>query len=148
MSAHKCIRTHLASWHLFQCLCRSKSMDFFLPVVIAWVSRNMVPANSHYSMLFCHDQHPDRCWLLDYVWPIIRNPESDPNDIHDACSHHTTRLLYVTGTEGSLNADILKYNADILSTTLKLWGKLDELWVESTLFHLFLLYLFILSDKT
>ena len=54
-------------------------------------------------------------------------------------------ILY---TVGSLNADILRYNADIISATLKLWGKLDEnvSWV--TLFHLFLLYLFILSDKT
>ena len=29
-------------------------------------------------------------------------------------------------TVGSLNADILRYNADIISATLKLWGKLDE----------------------
>ena len=29
-------------------------------------------------------------------------------------------------TVGSLNADILSYNADNLSITLKLWGKLDE----------------------
>ena len=29
-------------------------------------------------------------------------------------------------TVGSLNADILRYNADNLSITLKLWGKLDE----------------------
>ena len=29
-------------------------------------------------------------------------------------------------TVGSLNTDILRYNVDIPSTTLKLWGKLDE----------------------
>ena len=29
-------------------------------------------------------------------------------------------------TVGSLNANILRYNADIISATLKLWGKLDE----------------------
>ena len=29
-------------------------------------------------------------------------------------------------TVGSLNADILRYNADNLSITLKLWGKLDD----------------------
>ena len=27
---------------------------------------------------------------------------------------------------GSLNADILRYNADIISATLMIWGKLDE----------------------
>ena len=31
-----------------------------------------------------------------------------------------------TRTVGSLNAEFLRYNADIISTTLKLWGKLDE----------------------
>ena len=49
---------------------------------------------------------------------------------------------------GSLKADVLRCNADILSATLKLLGKLDEnvSWVNT--FRLFLLYLIILSDKT
>ena len=42
--------------------------------------------------------------------------------------------VIVIRTVGSLNADILRYNADILSTTLKLWGKLDESvsWVNTS----------------
>ena len=43
------------------------------------------------------------------------------------CTSRTGRDLLSHGpTVGSLNADILRYNADIFSTTLKLWGKLDE----------------------
>ena len=42
--------------------------------------------------------------------------------------HHTTGEWFIHGptTVGSLTADILRYNADNLSITLKLWGKSDE----------------------
>ena len=35
-------------------------------------------------------------------------------------------MLQLHLTVGSLNADILRYNADIISATLMIWGKLDE----------------------
>ena len=47
-------------------------------------------------------------------------------------------VTFVMGnTVGSLNADILRYNADNLSITLKLWGKLDEnvSWVNTFSSH-------------
>ena len=70
---------------------------------------------------------------LAFVREIHRGPVNLPHNGH---------------TVGSLNADILRHNADIISATLKLWGKLDEnvSWVNT--FHLVLIYLFILSDKT
>ena len=45
------------------------------------------------------------------------------------CQFEFQIVLFLSGllfTVGSFNADILRYNADNLSTTLNLWGKFDE----------------------
>ena len=53
------------------------------------------------------------------------------------CIYSAQRLRDRVHTVGSLNADILRYNADNLSITLKLWGKLDEnvSWVNTFSSH-------------
>ena len=45
------------------------------------------------------------------------------NNLHEASYNGYD---WTMNTVGSLNADILRYNADNISITLKFWGKLDE----------------------
>ena len=73
-------------------------------------------------------------WINDYIrcfiWDVITNPCPDLSVIQlDRLRPMFFLNIPVPGsvfTVGSLNADILRYNADNLSITLKLWGKLDE----------------------
>ena len=99
-------------------------------------SLNHYPRTKHKNIPHRCDHH---CIVLAYfVWKLKWT-----NLIHITCTHLGSVLwlysvkqdasggeigcIYKTNhTVGSLNADILRYNADNLSITLKLWGKLGE----------------------
>ena len=58
-------------------------------------------------------------------WPVSFK-ESNKSDVFHNGNHIMAFITDANITMGSLNADILRYNADNLSITQKLWGKLDE----------------------
>ena len=81
-------------------------------------SRHKENNESHLFMLACQ---------MNYEHNRSQMVGEDGNDCLlkrqlDGPSGFTIYLI----TVGSLNTDILRYNADNLSITLKLWGKLDE----------------------